>query len=420
MLYIKENFNMKTLKSMRLHIGVFGRTNVGKSSLLNRITNQEISIVSDVAGTTTDVVEKSMELLPVGPVTFLDTAGLDDNTELGKQRVEKTMKVLNRIDVGVIVCDQRGIGEYEEELIQKFDELKIPYLIVVNKCDEKCHPELDSGSINFNEKSIDRFRIKCGMTTNILYTSVKTDEQLVFKFKEALVKLLPDDFVNSPKIAGDLVEPKSTVILVIPIDKEAPKGRIILPQVQTLRDLLDSDCLTYVVKETELKQALDNLKTPPALVVTDSQAFKKVSEIVPDEISLTSFSILFARLKGDLDVFVKGAAAIDNLKDGDMVLILESCTHHAIEDDIGRVKIPNLLRKRTGKNLIIHNYAGHDFPDIKDYKLIIHCGACMTNRREVLSRILLADKAGVPITNYGVAISYCLGILPRAVKIFSK
>lgn len=388
---------MRALKSMRLHIGVFGRTNVGKSSFLNRVANQEISIVSEVAGTTTDVVEKSMELLPVGPVTFLDTAGLDDSTELGAQRIEKTLKVLNRIDIGVIVCDNRGLGEYENELIKKLDELKIPYLIVVNKCDiEK--PALD---------------------TDALYTSVKDDEQLVFKFKDALVKFLPDDFVNSPKIAGDLVVPKSTVILVIPIDKEAPKGRIILPQVQTLRDLLDSDCLTYVVKENELKGALDNLKTPPALVITDSQAFRKVSEIVPDEIPLTSFSILFARLKGDLDEFVKGAEAIDNLQDGDMVLILESCTHHAIEDDIGRVKIPNLLRKRTGKNLIIHNYAGHDFPDIKDYKLIIHCGACMTNRCEVLSRILLADKAGVPITNYGVAISYCLGILPRAVKIFN-
>ena len=458
---------MKTLKSMRLHIGVFGKTNVGKSSLLNKITNQEISIVSDVAGTTTDVVEKSMELLPVGPVTFLDTAGLDDKSELGEQRIEKTLKVLNRIDVAVIVCDQRGIDECEENLISQLDELKIPYMIVVNKCDI-CHPELDSGSINLNEKNIDRFRIKCGMTECVLCTSVKTDSQLVFKFKEALVKLLPDDFVNSPKIVGDLVPPKSTVILVIPIDKEAPKGRIILPQVQTLRDLLDSDCLTYVVKETELKQALDNLKTPPALVITDSQAFKKVSEIVPDEIPLTSFSILFARLKGDLDEFVKGAKAIDNLKDGDMVLILESCTHHAIEDDIGRVKIPNLLRKRTGmsecevtdrnmtnqikvgkdgkrtgtsecevtdqnmtnqikadkegkktgKNLVIHNYAGHDFPDIKDYKLIIHCGACMTNRREVLSRILLADKAGVPITNYGIVISYCLGILPRAIRPF--
>ena len=389
---------MKALKSMRLQIGVFGRTNVGKSSFLNRVTNQEISIVSEIAGTTTDVVEKSMELLPVGPVTFLDTAGLDDATELGEKRVEKTMKIVNRIDVAVVICDYNGLNDYEKELIQKFEELKIPYLIVENKCDIK------------------KFEIPD--YKNVLYTSVKDDDNLVFKFKDALVRLLPDDFVNSPKIAGDLVPPQSTVILVIPIDKEAPKGRIILPQVQTIRDLLDSDCLSYVVKETELKQAIENLKTPPALVVTDSQAFKQVSEIVPESIPLTSFSILFARLKGDLDEFVKGAEAIDNLKDGDCVLILESCTHHAIEDDIGRVKIPNWLRKKTGKNLVIHNYAGHDFPDIKDYKLIIHCGACMTNRREVLSRILIANQAGIPITNYGVVISYCLGILSRAVKIY--
>lgn len=396
---------MKLLKSMRLHIGVFGRTNVGKSSLLNKITNQEVSIVSDIAGTTTDVVEKSMELLPVGPVTFLDTAGLDDETELSGQRIEKTMKVVNRIDVAVVVCDFNGIGKFENDLIEKFKELKIPYLIVVNKCD------LAPKSFHIDLKS---------ELSNIIYTSVKKDEKIVFKFKEALVNLLPEDFVNSPKIVGDLVPAKSTVILVIPIDKEAPKGRIILPQVQTLRDLLDNNCLSYVVKESELKDALDNLKTPPALVVTDSQAFKKVSEIVPENVSLTSFSILFARLKGDLDEFVNGARAIENLKDGDMVLILESCTHHAIEDDIGRVKIPNLLRKKTSKNLVIHNYAGHDFPDIKDYKLIIHCGACMTNRREVLSRVLIANQNNVPITNYGVVISYCLGILPRAIKIFTE
>lgn len=396
---------MKSLKSMRLHIGVFGRTNVGKSSLLNKITNQEVSIVSDIAGTTTDVVEKSMELLPVGPVTFLDTAGLDDETELSVQRIEKTMKVVNRIDVAVVVCDFNGIGKFENDLIEKFKELKIPYLIVVNKCD------LAPKSFHIDLKS---------ELSNIIYTSVKKDEKIVFEFKEALVNLLPEDFVNSPKIVGDLVPAKSTVILVIPIDKEAPKGRIILPQVQTLRDLLDNNCLSYVVKESELKDALDNLKTPPALVVTDSQAFKKVSEIVPENVSLTSFSILFARLKGDLDEFVNGARAIENLKDGDMVLILESCTHHAIEDDIGRVKIPNLLRKKTGKNLVIHNYAGHDFPDIKDYKLIIHCGACMTNRREILSRVLIANQNNVPITNYGVVISYCLGILPRAIKIFTE
>ena len=391
---------MKTLKSMRLHIGIFGKTNVGKSSLLNKISNQSVSIVSEVAGTTTDVVEKSMELLPVGPVTFLDTAGLDDKTDLAEKRIEKTMKIVNRCDVAVVVCDYNGIDDYEKNLIEKFEELKIPYLVVVNKCDIK--------------------EIKLSGYENILYTSTVSDKDIVFKFKEALVRLLPDDFINTPKIAGDLVPEKSTVILVVPIDKEAPKGRLILPQVQTIRDLLDSNCMPYVVKETELKDALDNLKTPPALVITDSQAFKKVAEIVPENIPLTSFSILFARLKGDLKEFVNGAEAIENLNDGDRVLILESCSHHAIDDDIGRVKIPNLLRQKTGKDLKIEHYSGHDFPDITPYKLIIHCGACMTNRREVLSRILIANNKNIPITNYGVVISYCLGILPRAIKIFSN
>lgn len=387
---------MKTLKSMRLHIGIFGRTNTGKSSLLNKIAAQSVSIVSDTAGTTTDTVEKSMELLPVGPVTFLDTAGLDDKTALGEKRIEKTMKIINRTDIGVIVCDYEGLKDYEKDLIKKFEGLNIPYLIVVNKSDLK--------------------EIKLEGYKNVLYTSVLQDKEIVFKFKEALVKLLPEDFVNTPKIAGDLVSEKDTVILVVPIDKEAPKGRLILPQVQTIRDLLDSNCMTYVVKETGLNDALENLKTPPALVITDSQAFKKVAEIVPENIPLTSFSILFARLKGDLKEFIKGANAIENLKDGDRVLILESCTHHAIEDDIGRVKIPNLLRQKTGKNLIIENYAGHDFPDISKYNLIVHCGACMTNRREVLSRILIANEKQIPITNYGIVISYCLGILDRAVK----
>lgn len=396
---------MKTLKSMRLHIGIFGKTNVGKSSLLNRITNQDVSIVSNIAGTTTDVVEKTMELLPIGPVNFLDTAGINDSTALSSERIEKTMKIINRTDVAIVVCDYNGIDDYERNLIEKFNELKIPFMIFINKTDEK-YP---SDSIIKDLKNY---------TKHILLSSVKTDDLIVFKIKELLVKLLPEDFVNSPKIVGDLIPQGSTVILVIPIDKEAPKGRIILPQVQTLRDLLDSNCVSIVVKESELKSAIDNLKIAPSLVVTDSQAFKNVSEIVPENIPLTSFSILFARLKGDLNTFSQGAKAIEKLQDGDRVLILESCTHHAIEDDIGRVKIPNLLRKKTGKNLIIDNIAGHDFPDISKYKLIIHCGACMTNRREVLSRILLASENNVPITNYGICISYCLGILPRALKIF--
>ncbi len=390
---------MKTLKSMRLHIGFFGKTNVGKSSIINKITGQEISIVSNISGTTTDVVEKSMEFLPVGPVTFLDTAGLDDLTELASQRIERTMKIINRIDIAVIVCDFEGLNEHDEKLIAKFDELKIPYIIVVNKCDVK--------------------QVDIGKYQHTIYTSAINDEQLVYKFKEVLLKVLPEDFVNSPKIVADLIPPKSTVIFVVPIDKEAPKGRLILPQVQTIRDLLDNECLSYVVKENELQDALNNLKNPPALVITDSQAFKKVSQIVPENIPLTSFSILFARLKGDLDAFINGANAIDALKDGDRVLVLESCTHHAIEDDIGRVKIPNWLKQKTGKNLVIEHFSGHDFPDISEYNLIIHCGACMTNRKEILSRILIANGKNIPITNYGITISYCLGILPRAIEIFN-
>ena len=410
---------MKTLKSMRLHIGIFGKTNAGKSSLLNKITSQDISIVSEIPGTTTDVVEKSMELLPVGPVTFLDTAGIDDNSPLSDKRIDKTISVINRTDIAVIVCDYRGIDKYEIGLIKKFDELKIPYFIVINKNDIQEIQDIGLGEI----ASIIQQSRNCELyeaENYIIKTSAQTDDDIIFKFKETLVKLLPEDFINSPKIIGDLVPDKSTVILVIPIDKEAPKGRIILPQVQTLRDLLDSNCLSYVVKETELAEAIKNLKTPPALVVTDSQAFKRVAEIVPNEIPLTSFSILFARLKGDLNSFINGAKAIDKLEDGDKVLILESCTHHAIEDDIGRVKIPRWLREKTGKTLLIEHYSGHNFPDISQYSLIIHCGACMTNRREVLSRILTAHNANIPITNYGIVISYCLGILPRAIEIFNQ
>lgn len=406
----EEFYFMKTLKSLRLHIGIFGKTNVGKSAFLNRITNQDISIVSEIAGTTTDVVEKSMELLPVGAVVFLDTAGINDTTALGKERIEKTMKVINRTDVAVIICDYKGFDEYEIGLVKKFEELKIPFMVVVNKSDIE----------EISDVALEKIKSVVGENTPILKTSATSDKEIVFKFKAKLVKMLPEDFVNSPKIVGDLVPSKSTVILVIPIDKEAPKGRIILPQVQTIRDLLDSDCLSYSVKVSELAEAINNLKESPALVVTDSQAFREVSQIVPENIPLTSFSILFARLKGDLKAFAEGAKAIDELKDGDKVLILESCTHHAIEDDIGRVKIPNLLLKKTGKNLVIENYAGHDLPDISKYNLIIHCGACMTNRREVLSRILLANEKGIPITNYGMTISYCLGIMDRAMKIFDK
>lgn len=387
---------MKALKSQRLHIGFFGRTNVGKSSILNKITQQSISIVSEIAGTTTDVVEKSMELLPIGPVTFLDTAGIDDKSQLGNLRIEKTLKVLNRCDIAIIVTDKFELDESEKTLIKEFEKLEIPYFVIVNKQDDNLNSNLQ-----------------------FMVTSTINDKQIIEKFKQELIKLLPEEFINVQKIVGDLIPEKSTVILVVPIDKEAPKGRLILPQVQTIRDLLDSNCITMVVKENELKKALDSLKNPPALVITDSQAFKKVSEIVPEEIPLTSFSILFARLKGDLNEFIQGSKAIENLKDNSKVLFLESCTHHAIEDDIARVKIPKLLKQKTQKDLIFEYYTGHDFPDISGYDLIIHCGACMTNRKEILSRIIIANEKQIPITNYGITISYCLGILPRATKIFS-
>lgn len=387
---------MKALKSQRLHIGLFGRTNVGKSSFLNKLTKQSISIVSDIAGTTTDVVEKSMELLPIGPVTFLDTAGLDDTSTLGAKRIEKTHKILNRCDIAVLITDKFELNSIENDIINEFKKLEIPYFVIVNKQDSNLYAK-----------------------SEFMVTSTITDNKIIDKFKEKLIKILPEDFIKSPKIVGDLIEEKSTVILVIPIDKEAPKGRIILPQVQTLRDLLDSNCISMVVKESELKNALDKLKVPPSLVVTDSQAFKTVSEIVPESIPLTSFSILFARLKGNLKEFINGVNAIEKLDNGSKLLVLESCTHHAIDDDIARVKIPKLLKLKTGKELNFEYYTGHDFPNVSGYDLIIHCGACMTNRKEVLSRILVANKNNVPITNYGIVISYCLGILPRATKIFS-
>ncbi|MBP7211469.1 [FeFe] hydrogenase H-cluster maturation GTPase HydF, partial [bacterium] len=392
---------MGTLKSMKIHIGIFGKRNVGKSSLLNSLTNQEISIVSDTAGTTTDAVEKSMELLPLGPVLFVDTAGIDDVGALGLQRVEKTKKVIDRTDLAIIVCDFNGFNEFEEGLIKEFKLRKIPFIIVVNKIDEK----------EISDKTFAKLK---QYETDIIKTSAK-ELTGIEELKQSLIKNVPEEFFSTPSIASDLLPAGELAILVVPVDLEAPKGRLILPQVQTIRDLLDNDSMVMVVKERELRCALDRLKEPPKLVITDSQAFLKVSADVPKSINLTSFSILFARLKGDLNEFVKGTLAIDKLKSGDKVLICESCTHHAIGDDIGRVKIPRWISEYTGKKIEFVHYAGHDFPEnLKDYALIIHCGACMTNRREILSRILKAKTAGVPMTNYGLTIAYSLGVFERA------
>lgn len=395
---------LSTTKGLRLHIGFFGKRNAGKSSLVNKIIGQELSVVSNVKGTTTDVNQKSMELLPVGPVTLLDTAGIDDIGELGSLRVEKTKKALLRCDVVVFVSDFEPLTEIEKNFLSEIKNKNIPIISVINKN--------DLGQIN----PLD-FEFLVQNANVVLNTSAIKKDNFVVEFISSLIKIVPDEFVNSKIIMSDIVHENETAVLVIPIDKEAPKGRIILPQVNAIREMLDNNSISIVVTPDKLKQAIDNQKIKPKLVVCDSQAFKEVAEIVPDDIMLTSFSILFARLKGDLKTLYLGAEKIDKLKDNDTILILESCSHHPVEDDIGRVKIPKLLRAYTNKKLNFEHYSGHDFPtSIEKYSLIIHCGACMTTRREVLNRINIAKENNVEITNYGITIAKCLGILKRAIK----
>jgi [FeFe] hydrogenase H-cluster maturation GTPase HydF len=392
-------------KGLRLHIGLFGRRNVGKSSLLNALTRQTVSIVSDIAGTTTDPVEKPMEMLPIGPVLFIDTAGIDDVGALGEMRVQKTRQVFDRTDVGIIVSVAGDWGEFEEAILAELRERKIPVIVVFNKTDV-------AGVDAAQESRLKDAQIPC------IETSAASGEGIL-DLREALIRSAPEEFINTPAIIGDLVPAGELAVLVIPIDLEAPKGRLILPQVQSIRDILDNDAYCMVVKERELRDALDRLKRPPALVVTDSQAFLKVAGDTPDGVLMTSFSILFARFKGDLVEFVKGALAIESLAPGDKVLICESCSHHPIGEDIGRVKLPRWLRQYVGGKLEFTHVQGHDFPDdLATYKLAVHCGACMWNRREVLSRIIRCQQAGVPITNYGLAIAYSLGIFERALKPF--
>jgi [FeFe] hydrogenase H-cluster maturation GTPase HydF len=397
-----------TPKGLRLHIGFFGRRNVGKSSLLNAITRQQVSIVSAVAGTTTDPVEKPMELLPLGPVLFIDTAGIDEEMgegSLGALRVEKTRKALERTEIAVLVAEAGVWGAFEERLLADFVAQKTPALVVFNKIDAGAPTESLLGQLRAEK-------------TRFVLVSAATG-QGIGDLRQALLDLAPPDFIDSPAIAGDLVGPGELAILVVPIDKEAPKGRLILPQVQTIRDLLDTDAMCMVVKERELRSALDRLKTPPKLVVTDSQAFLKVAADTPREVPLTGFSVLMARFKGDLTAQVEGAMAIEKLKAGDRILIAEACTHHPIGEDIGRVKIPRWLTQYTGVKLDFVPMQGRDFPDdLSSYKLVIHCGACMWNRRQMLSRILQCRQAGVPITNYGLTIAYSLGIFARALEPF--
>ena len=393
-------------RGLRLHIGIFGRRNAGKSTLLNVFTGQNVSIVSDLPGTTTDPVEKPMELLPVGPVVFIDTAGVDDSGALGELRIQKTRKILDRADLGVIVCAEEGWGIFEEDLLREFQARNTPALAVFNKIDQ----------ISPSPQAISRLT---GLEVRTVQISAANGAGIT-EFKEALLDSVPAEYYENQEILSDIVGPGETAVLVVPIDKEAPRGRLIVPQVQTIRNLLDHDAYALVVKERGLKAALANLKAPPKLVVTDSQAFRQVAADTPAAVMMTSFSILFARLKGDLAAMASGARSIESLSAGDRVLIAEACTHHPIEDDIGRVKIPRWLKERAGGDLNFEYCRGHDFPeDLQGYRLVIHCGACMWNRKEVLSRIRRCQRAGVPITNYGLAIAYVLGIFDRALAPFA-
>jgi [FeFe] hydrogenase H-cluster maturation GTPase HydF len=395
----------KTPKSLRLHIGLFGRRNAGKSSLLNAMTRQQVSIVSDFAGTTTDPVEKPMELLPLGPVLFIDTAGIDDEGALGEMRIKRTRQVFDRTDLGVLVSEAGKWDAFEEEILTELIRRETPGVVVFNKTDLA---EPDAALLE--RLAAEKIRV---------VKTVASEGRGILDFRKALLDNAPAEFINNPVILGDLVGPGEMAVLVVPIDKEAPKGRLIMPQVASIRDLLDSDAFCMVVKERELRTALGRLNVPPKLVVTDSQAFLKVAADTPPEIPMTSFSVLFARFKGDLLTQVEGTLAVDSLHAGDRVLVAESCSHHPIADDIGRVKIPRWLTQYVGGKLEFDHVQGHDFnEDLSPYKLVIHCGACTTNRRAMLSRIARCRSEGVPITNYGLVIAYSLGIFERALEPF--
>lgn len=395
-----------TPKGSRLHIAIFGRRNAGKSSLINALTNQDIALVSEVPGTTTDPVYKAMEILPLGPVMLIDTAGIDDTGELGALRVERTRSVLHKADLALMVVEQgQAPGAYEQEMVREIKQHRIPALTVVNKCD------LAAVTPEQLRDWVQR------LGTPAVAVSALT-RQGIEELKRMIIKHAPDDW-EGPPIIGDLLSPGDLAVLVVPIDLAAPKGRLILPQVQTIRDVLDHDASCVVVKERELRDALANLRQPPRIVVTDSQAFLKVDADTPPEVLLTSFSILFARYKGDLPTLVRGAKAIATLRPGDKVLIAEGCTHHRQADDIGKVKIPRWLRQLVGGELLFDWVSGGGFPaDLRPYKLVVHCGACMLNRREMLYRLAQAQEQGVPIVNYGVLIAYVHGILPRALTPF--
>lgn len=392
----------QTPAAERIHIGIFGKRNAGKSSVINAITGQNLAIVSDVKGTTTDPVLKSMELLPLGPIVLIDTPGLDDVGALGALRIQKAYQMLNKTDIAVLVVDGSvGMTDEDQQILSRIKQKNIPYIIVYNKSDL-----LSATPLNIQQEQ------------PVIAVSAKNGYQIE-ELKEKIAGLLPKE-QSAKKIVGDLLSPLDFVILVIPIDSAAPRGRLILPQQQTIRDILDAGAVSIIVKDTELKDTLAKLPVKPKLVITDSQAFEKVANEVPEDISLTSFSILFARYKGNLDTVASGAKTLDQLKDGDTVLICEGCTHHRQCDDIGSVKLPRWILEHTKKDIFFAFTSGTEFPnDLSGYQLIIHCGGCMLNEREMKYRLRCAKDQNVPMTNYGTAIAHMKGILNRSLKPFT-
>lgn len=396
-----------TPKANRLHIALFGRTNAGKSSLINALTGQNLAIVSHMPGTTTDPVSKAMEILPVGPVLLIDTAGLDDKTELGQLRMEKSLEVLKKTDIALVILDAMKLDnlDVEQEIIEKIKEKKIPYLVVLNKVDLNTSAMWHDLSVLADSKYI---------------VSVSANKTIGIDALKQLIARIGQSKNKDIGLLDGLIKPNDIVLLITPIDSAAPKDRMILPQVQVLRAALDNDAVCITVKEEQLLKTLSILKEPPALVITDSQAFKGVDAKLPIGIPLTSFSILFARQKGDLSELTIGAQAVSKLKNGDKILIVEACTHYRTHEDIGTVKIPNMLLKYTGLDLEFNHVAGYEFSeDIKQYALVVHCGACMINRSNMMSRIDKSREYNVPIVNYGVLIAYLTGILNRSLKPFN-
>ncbi|MFH1223441.1 MAG: [FeFe] hydrogenase H-cluster maturation GTPase HydF [Pseudomonadota bacterium] len=394
------------MKNQRPHIGIFGKRNVGKSSFINAITGQDISIVSGHPGTTTDPVDKIIELEDVGPVVLIDTAGIDDAGALGEKRIEATRKIIKKIDLGIILFEKNDYGKFEEEIIEEFKKHQTPFFIIHNKSDLK--------TINSDAKK----EIEKSSGTQVLDFS-STKKTNLKQIMDAIKKHTPESAFQNISLLDGLVEKGDIVLMITPLDSEAPRGRMILPEGQTLIDVLNKDCIAITVKETEVELYFQKIKVKPRLVVTDSQAFKKVAAVVPKDIPLTSFSILFSRLKGDFKQYIEGVKQIDKLKDGDNILILESCSHHVTHDDIGRVKIPKWLKEYTGKNLNFEVVAGTDnIPQNKKYALAVQCGGCMLTQKQVLNRIKTASDSGVPVTNYGMLIAYVNGIFERAIKPF--